>query len=43
MHEDLVLEKQSILLFEIATESTRVEIRVVAIGAAIFVNVFEVL
>lgn len=43
MHKDLVLEEQTILLFEIATENTRVEICVISISAAILVYIFEIL
>lgn len=43
MHEDLVLEEQPILLSQIAVESTRVEICVVAISAAILVYEFKII
>jgi hypothetical protein len=43
MYEDLVLKKQTILLFQVAVESTWVEVCFVTIRTAIFVYVLEIL
>ena len=43
MHKDLVLKEQTVLLLEVATENTRIEICIIAIGATILVYVFKIL
>jgi hypothetical protein len=43
VNKNLVLVEQTVLLFEVAIKCTRVEVCVVAVGAAIFMYVFKIL